>query len=202
MFRQLLWCAALVLRDHWVVLRIVARLDMELRALIRRRKECRRCLMIASGAAVLLSLSSSCSGENDLTEGAEAAGWRDGQCVPTIPNADAPPGEHPSPTHHGNGRLWLQLPPNGVVHPPPTWREPDGSIRVKFPWWRGVEGILSIRGRRLDESAPPLRARIPSGYGTTGFQSTALFFPTEGCWAVTGAVGTTRLTIVIDVRSA
>jgi len=72
---------------------------------------------------------------------------------------------------------------------------------MKFGWTRGegVRGKLKIHGRRLDAAAPPLRARIPDGYGETGFQATALIFPTEGCWEVTGEVGETRLTFVTRV---
>src|SRR5690348_15957136 len=53
---------------------------------------------------------------------------------------------------------------------------PDGSLSMKFGWTReeGLRGKLKIHGRRLDAPAPPLRARIPDGYGDTGFQATAL----------------------------
>jgi hypothetical protein len=73
---------------------------------------------------------------------------------------------------------------------------------MKFPWWRGpgVVGALAITGRRLgpqaDKSAPPLQAEIPQGYGETGFQASALVFPTEGCWEVTGRAGEAALTFV------
>jgi hypothetical protein len=79
-----------------------------------------------------------------------------------------------------------------------TVRE-DGSLEMKFPWTRFVKGQLTIEGHRLDGSAPPLRAHIPAGYGDTGFQSTALIFPTPGCWEVTGHVGNGRLTFVTRV---
>jgi hypothetical protein len=78
---------------------------------------------------------------------------------------------------------------------------PDGSMEEKFPWWRGVSGGLAIRGQRLDGSAPPLRADIPSGYGDSGFQATSIIFPTEGCWRVTGSVGTASLTFVVLVEA-
>jgi hypothetical protein len=52
------------------------------------------------------------------------------------------------------------------------------------------------------DQQPPLRARIPDGYGDTGFQATALIFPTEGCWEVTGEVGDTRLTFLTPVVSS
>jgi hypothetical protein len=70
---------------------------------------------------------------------------------------------------------------------------------MKFGWERGVRGQLTIEGRRLDASAPPLRADIPRGYGDIGFQSTAIIFPTPGCWEVTGQVGSATLTFVTKV---
>ena len=121
-------------------------------------------------------------------------------CPVTKPNGSTPPGETSEGLrHHGNGSLWT------VLHYPtlPVTarnRQPDGSIDEKFPWWRGVSGNLSIRGRRIDGSAPPLRARIPSGYGDSGFQASAIIFPTEGCWRVTGSVGLAALTFVVLVR--
>jgi hypothetical protein len=78
---------------------------------------------------------------------------------------------------------------------------PDDSLSMKFGRTRGegLRGKLKIHGRRLDAPAPPLRARIPDGYGDTGFQATALIFPTEGCWEVAGEVGDTRLAFVTQV---
>jgi hypothetical protein len=86
-----------------------------------------------------------------------------------------------------------------VIVAPPDFVEPDGSIGMKFGWWRAVEGSLRIGGRRLDGPAPPLRADVPGGYGEMGFQSSGVYFPTEGCWEVTGTVGGTRLTFVTFV---
>jgi hypothetical protein len=103
--------------------------------------------------------------------------------------------------YHGNGAVWTALADDGVTLADPRFVEPDGSIRMKFPWWRGVEGDLVIEGRRLDVPAPPLRVEIPEGYGgegqgELGFYATALFFPTGGCWEVTGRVGEASLTFV------
>jgi hypothetical protein len=72
----------------------------------------------------------------------------------------------------------------------------DGSLAMKWPWWRGVPGKLAIEGRRLDAPAPGLRAEITDGYGDSGFQPISLIFPTQGCWEVTGKVGGARLTFV------
>lgn len=108
-----------------------------------------------------------------------------GACPVTIANGSVPPGETMVPNAHGNGYLWTALWPEGKVVASPN---PDGSISMKFPWWRGagVQGELTISGRRLDKPAAPLRADIPPGYGMTGFQSSGLTFPTVGCWEITG----------------
>ena len=74
----------------------------------------------------------------------------------------------------------------------------DGLVGVKFGWWRNVRGYLRITGRRLDGVAPPLRAGIPD-YGMTGFQASGVYFPTAGCWQVTGKAGTATLTFVTMV---
>jgi hypothetical protein len=55
---------------------------------------------------------------------------------------------------------------------------------------------LSIQGHQLDAPALPLRAEVPDGYGERGFQASGVIFPTEGCWEITGQVGTARLTFV------
>jgi hypothetical protein len=75
----------------------------------------------------------------------------------------------------------------------------DGSLSMKFPWWRRVDGQLTIEGRRLDAPAPPLRSDIPKEYGDSGFQASAIIFPTPGCWEVTARVGQGQLTFVTDV---
>jgi hypothetical protein len=114
-----------------------------------------------------------------------------GSCPVTRPNHRIPPGEEGNPgaeraAYHGNGKLWTVL--YGI-----TRQIPDG---VKFPWWRAVRGRLTIEGRRLDGSARAPRADIPDGYGPIGFQASRIFFPTPGCWSVTGMVGDGRLSFV------
>jgi hypothetical protein len=98
---------------------------------------------------------------------------------------------------HGNGKLWVGgLEDDGVIEGGPGVAEPDRSMGIKLGWWREVAGSLRISGRRLDAPAPPLRADVPAGYGDRGFQASGVYFPTEGCWAVTGSVGSTALTFV------
>jgi hypothetical protein len=131
--------------------------------------------------------------------GLAASAGEEKPCPVTEPNGQAPPGERPAQAHYGNGFLWTGLWPNGkVVFTIGGTGEilANGSLAMKFWWWRGVAGKLAITGRRLDGPAAPLGSRIPDGYGEIGFQSTALLFPTVGCWEVTGSVGGKTLTFV------
>jgi hypothetical protein len=66
----------------------------------------------------------------------------------------------------------------------------------------GTGGELTISGRKLDGNAAALRADLPSGYGASGFLPSGIYFPTEGCWEVTGAVGTAKLSFVTLVVKA
>jgi hypothetical protein len=124
-------------------------------------------------------------------------------CNVTVPNGVSASIEQLSPEVYGNGMLsvWLGWPDGTVVFKPggAGFVLPDGSLSMKFGWERGVRGALVIDGHRLDAPAPPLRANIPRGYGDIGFQSTALIFPTPGCWEVTGHVRDARLTFVTTV---
>jgi hypothetical protein len=123
-------------------------------------------------------------------------------CPVTRPNGDVPPGETviPGSRYLGNDALWTDLYPNPLRARPEDIHK-DGSIEIKVPWWRGVSGRLTITGRRLDATAPPLSAWIPTGYGRTGFQSTAITFPTSGCWEVTGRVADASLTFVTSIAA-
>lgn len=134
------------------------------------------------------------------------AGTRSFQnCPVTLPNQSTPPGVQGWATEgsssYGNGGLWTLFWPNNTVLADPDYILPDGSIRMKWPWWRGVPGELSIEGRRLDAPAAPLRAEArSSGYGRAGFLPSTIYFPTEGCWEVTGRVGEASLSFVTLVR--
>jgi hypothetical protein len=122
----------------------------------------------------------------------------------TRPNGQAPPGETPKTAHHGNGTIWTTLWPEGTVvfepDGPGQRSDLDGSLSMKWPWWREANGEpLRIEGRRLDAKAPPLGASIPDGY--FDFQATSLIFPTPGCWEVTGRAGEASLIFVTRVVS-
>ena len=171
----------------------------------------RRALWVGLAAAVALGCGDGNQPEDPRPQGAArqdaasapeagataSAPRRSSGCPVTPPNHRIPPSQGDNPgaeqsPYYGNGRLWTALYPEGVRERP----ERDGSIEQKFPWWRGVRGRLTITGRRLDGRAPTLRARIPDGYGPTGFQATAIMFPAEGCWSVTGKAGKASLSFV------
>jgi hypothetical protein len=97
----------------------------------------------------------------------------------------------------GNDDLWVGgLGANGVLLADSRFLQRDGSIGMKFGWWRIRPGRLAITGRRLDAPSPPPRPSVPDGYGSEGFQSSAVEFPTEGCWQVEGTVDGSELTFV------
>lgn len=169
------------------------------------------------GAVLALSLTSACSSQPraatstqavqaapsaPLGTDATAVSVAGVACNVTQPNGSTPPGERPSPSHYGNGRLWTALWTDGtVVFRPggPGWLEPGDALGMKWPWWRAGSGPFSVTGRRLDGNAGPLTAVIPDGYGASGFQASGLIFPTEGCWEVTARVGADSLTLVTRV---
>ena len=76
-----------------------------------------------------------------------------------------------------------------------------GEEGVKVGWFRPAGATLKITGRRLDASAPPLEAHVPCCYPTR-FQSSGLFFPTEGCWQVTAQAANSQLSFVVQVAPA
>ena len=132
--------------------------------------------------------------------------YTEAKLAPLLTRRNAPTITDPNGTplgNHGNDALSTGLWPDGTVvfkQSGPGYVLDDGALMMKFWWWRLVPGQLTFEGRRLDAPAPPLRARVPEGYGPIGFQSTGLIFPTPGCWEVTGRVGEKTLTFVTQVR--
>lgn len=123
------------------------------------------------------------------------------RCPVTTPNGETPPGEQPNDFHHGEDGLWTVLWPDGTVVPLPPQIGPNGSVELKWPWWRGhnATGALHIEGRRLDGEAPTLGAVVDPGYGDTGFQPTGLTFPADGCWEIRATAGGSSLIVVQEV---
>jgi hypothetical protein len=168
----------------------------------------------ALAAAALGAVTIAACGSDGGTDGRPQAGDRRGatavspragaasatNCPVTTNNTRVfPPGERRRPqravgnVYFRDDGLWTVLWPNGVTH---ATLSGNGSLEMKFPWWREHPGRLRIAGRRLDAAAPRLRARIPRGYGPVGFQSSSVIFSTAGCWTVTATAGRAKLTFV------
>lgn len=152
------------------------------------------CIMLSSAIVIAQTVEHRSGSESSLVD-----------CPVTQPNGQAPPGERSGQNHHGNGKLWTVLWPDGLIEfgeGRPGRIGADGALGMKFPWWRGegVRGRLEISGRRLDGDAAPAYGEVPDGYGDTGFQAAGVVFPTEGCWEITGSVGDAELTFVQFVR--
>jgi hypothetical protein len=116
---------------------------------------------------------------------------------PITPSNDFPrAGAIPPAPYLGNGRLWVGLWREGLVVVPPDDVRPDGFLRMKFMWVRGlgVQGILQISGNEVDSGAS-IRARS-FGYGYMGFNASSIFFPGEGCYRITGRAEGAELTFV------
>jgi len=123
-------------------------------------------------------------------------------CPVTQPNGSLPPGTQPSETTNdpnlfGSGELWTILWPNGKVYMLTSNQRADGLFETGWPWYRGVDGQLTIEGHRLDAQAGPLLYELPEDFNN--FQGSTLIFPTTGCWEITGRVGNTSLTFVTEV---
>jgi hypothetical protein len=169
-----------------------------------------RVFLLVAASAILAG----CFGRSDATHvqsatpqaspagpDADAMAEVKGRCPLTLPNERTPP-DNAAGMNHGNGAMWTAMWPHNVVIAEPSYVAADGSVGMKWPWYRGVRGKLAITGHRLDASAPPLTASIPSGYGMRGFQPSGISFPTEGCWRVTGMVGGEKLTFVTLILKA
>lgn len=161
----------------------------------------KRELLVVVGVAVALAVTKADSAPGSNT---------DGSCPVTIPTRTPPPnaGFTAAGFNFGGRYLRAQLYwPDGVLSAgvlpdggSMATITPDGSIRMKVGWWRGLRGKLAVRGRRLDASAPAMRSDVPEGYGSRGFIPTALTFPTVGCWKVVGRLQHVRLAWVVKVR--
>ena len=123
------------------------------------------------------------------------------KCPATIPNGEMPPGAEPRNGWHRQGDLWASLQLDGVYKMLGASVLPNGTYEWTMDWWRGAPGTLAVSGRRVDGPAPALGAVAPDMPTDSGYQAAVLFFPTNGCWQVTGTLGKTSLTVTMLVTS-
>lgn len=122
-------------------------------------------------------------------------------CETTKPGSDRPPGEEAGTWYTNGSGVWTVLSPTGMAIIGGAGGgqiEPDGTLSVKWPWWRDGTGQLQITGRRLGADPGRLAADVPGFYGP-GFQPSGISFSSEGCWEVSGTVGGAQLTFVVEV---
>jgi hypothetical protein len=128
-------------------------------------------------------------------------------CPVSLPNLAESPDEYFLSAEDGYGNpeqtIFIGLWPVGkVVFYPggPGHIGPDGSLSMKFWFYRTIEGEVVFEGRRLDAPAPPMPGLVlrgeEDGYGERGFQPAGLVFTTEGCWEVTARIGAEQMTFV------
>ncbi len=102
---------------------------------------------------------------------------------------------------YGNGFLSTSVPgDDGVLV---GRREADGTLFQKI-WWlprRGFTGALTVRGERMDALGRMTVLSVNWGYSSDGRGSwaSAITFPSEGCWRLSGRVGDIVLTYVVRV---
>jgi hypothetical protein len=78
----------------------------------------------------------------------------------------------------------------------------NGGLKVLWVRTDGgtfSENKLTIQGVRLDGPSSSITADIPCCYDSN-YQATGLYFPSEGCWAVTGTVGNLKLSFTVYVN--
>jgi hypothetical protein len=141
------------------------------------------------------------------TRGSRTHSRADGSrsCPVTLPNHPAsPPFGVSRRFGYRQGQIATDLWPFGVTLVQRSDITPDGALGVKVGWYRYGRGKLTITATRLDKPGRAKRTRVPSGYGPTGFQSSAVYFPSAGCWKVTATVGHSHLTyvtVVLEVQA-
>lgn len=159
------------------------------------------CLFLLSEAALTQKIPESCP----VTK-------PDHSFVPPYPY----PAEISGGSWFGTYRLWTNLPSSGIwtvasfsTIDPASGNKVEWWRYAKVGWWRQgydwrVEGTpkLKVAGRRLDSTTPPLVADKANAVGIHYpkiYMMNSLYFPTVGCWEITGRYEDDELTFVVWV---
>jgi hypothetical protein len=119
-------------------------------------------------------------------------------CPVTRPNGVAPEGVQPADSFYGDGKLAAALPADGILRS----RDPAGKLFDKLIWvGAGLQGTLRVAYRRLEVTAPAIRAVTVAGTlgGYDGPSWASRMYFDRGCWEVTGRVGNATLSLVLAV---
>jgi hypothetical protein len=118
--------------------------------------------------------------------------------------------------------VWIKPPEDSAVLDPPDysdyfvnedrsiWASASWAVQeefnqnvagewIKVGWFRPEGAELILSGERLDGQAPPMESEVPCCYPTR-FQTSGLYFPTEGCWKVTARAGESELSFVVRIK--
>jgi hypothetical protein len=100
-------------------------------------------------------------------------------------------------TAYGTDRLRVTLKQGGVFVVTDALVNEAGEYGDKFLFWAPEisSSPLKVTGHRLDAEAPPLRAS--QSPASAGGLAVGLYFPTTGCWEVTGTRGEDSVTFVL-----
>jgi hypothetical protein len=129
---------------------------------------------------------------------------------PFLPPSPYPAKTGPDRLWFGTVKLWTNLPADGTWSGLPHYTPSDPTFRQKLLFWREGYNVrselpphLTVTGRRLDTTAPPLAAdEANAGWQDDKehpFIVTAINLPTLGCWEVTGDYHGDKLTFVVWV---
>ncbi len=124
---------------------------------------------------------------------------------PFVPPAPPAPASVSAPFGefwYGTPALWTLLRPDGTWSGLPSH---DGATGQKVFWWSqdyDWRSPLTVTGRRIDGSAPPLRASTATNAFAEDIGSSILVgveIPTAGCWEIAGHLKGVTLSFVVRV---
>ncbi|GAA3080053.1 hypothetical protein [Streptosporangium carneum] len=98
---------------------------------------------------------------------------------------------------YGEKGLWVVLETSRFAYAAKEGEE----AHIKMPWWRERDEQLTFQATSL-QTGETVVGDVPGGYAAPGFQASGVDLPHLGCWRVTGALGATRVSFVLDVVSA
>jgi len=93
-------------------------------------------------------------------------------------------------------RDWIVNEDRTIWFPNDKWVSGDEGNKVVLIRPAGTKLIVS--GRRLDATAPPLKASEDRGY-PWGFTVFLIYVPTEGCWEVNAKAGDSEIRFVTQI---
>lgn len=124
----------------------------------------------------------------------------------TVPAGRAPQLPSDAEFWFGSEELWTRLPADGVWSGLPTDARGFGQ---KTFWWsvdfhlaEELQPALTVSGRRVDGSSPPLLAERATNASAADIGQAMLAgvaFPTRGCWEVTGSYRGVELTFIVEI---